>query len=283
MKRTLNILLGSGIFSLFLCITALTRYTPRVVFCDVGQGDAVYFRMPNGSDVLVDTGKGSKIVGCLNRHMPLFDRTIEAVFITHAQSDHASGLLNLIDSYTIKSVYTSSAGLLPTSRATYPQFWLAIRSSLQKKHIQIQPLFRGNRILCGSSSFTIVWPNNYIHTYANVDLSDPNNTALGMYATLHGVHSIQTILLLSDMDSAVAEIALQGRVFDSTIWKVNHHGSRYGISKKLIRMSKPSIAVISSGKGNIYGHPHKETIDLLKALHIPIRRTYMEGDVVFPL
>ncbi|MCR4330082.1 MAG: MBL fold metallo-hydrolase [Candidatus Roizmanbacteria bacterium] len=283
MKHTLYILIGSGLLSLFLFVSTLSRYTPRVVFCDVGQGDAIYFRLPNGSDVLVDTGKGSYVTNCLNRNMPLFDRTIEAIFITHAQSDHASGLLNLIQSYTIKSIYTSSAGLLPLSTTAYPQFWHDIRASLVKKHILLQPLFKGDRAHFGSSLFTVVWPEKNMYTNTNLNLSDSNNTALGIYTTMYGDHGTKTVLLLSDMDSAVAEKALQGYVLKNTIWKVNHHGSRYGISKKLVRMSQPAVAVISSGKGNIYGHPHKETIDLLEALHIPKRRTDTEGDVVITL
>ena len=283
MKRTFFILIGSGLVSLYLFISTLTRYTPQVVFCDVGQGDAIYFRLPNGSDVLVDTGKGSRVISCLNRHMPLFDRTIEAVFITHAQADHASGLKNIIQSYTIKSIYTSSAGLLPLSTTTYPQFWRDIRVSLMKKNIRIQSLFKGDSALFGSSLFTILWPEKNIHTYTNVNLSDPNNTALGINVTIRGNHGTQTVLLLSDMDSSVAEKALKGYLLNNTIWKVNHHGSRYGISRKLVRMSQPTVAVISVSKDNSYGHPHKETVDLLEALRILIRRTDVEGDVVILL
>lgn len=283
MKHTFFILIGSGLVSLYLFISTLTRYTPQVVFCDVGQGDAIYFRLPNGSDVLVDTGKGSQIIRCLNRHMPLFDRTIEAVFITHAQADHASGLSSLIQSYTIKSIYTSSAGLLPLSTTPYPQFWHDIRVSLMKKNIRIRSLYEGDSTLFGSSLFTILWPVKNTHAYTNVNLSNPNNTALGINVTIRGNHGTQTVLLLSDMDSSVAEKALKGYILNNTIWKVNHHGSRYGTSRKLIRLAQPRVAVISVSKENIYGHPHKETVDLLEALHIPIRRTDTEVDVVIPL
>ena len=283
MKRTIFVLLCAGLVTIYLSISTLGRYKARVVFCDVGQGDALYFRLPNGADVLVDTGKDTRMIRCLNRHMPLFDRTIEAIFITHAQADHAGGLSALIQQYTILSIYTSSVGLQPLTRTTYPQFWQDTRALLEKKQIIIRALFKEDKIWFGASLFTILWPPQTAGTYTNINLTDPNNTALGIRATIQSTNGIQTILLLSDIDSAIAEKALQGYAFNDSIWKVNHHGSRNGISRALLRLAQPTLAVISSGKGNIYGHPHKETLDLLKPLHIPIRRTDLEGDVIIAL
>lgn len=281
MKHTLWILIAASIVTVWIFLTSLNRTKPRVVFCNVGQGDAVYFRLQNGADVLVDTGKGTRVVTCLNENMPLFDRKIEAVFITHAQSDHADGLISILQSFTVQHIFTSPSGLTESEKSNYPLFWQEILSTLHTHHQSITPLVRDQTVSFGSTIFTILWPpQTSVYTPT---MSDPNNTALGMVVMVPATEGFHTVLLLSDMDAAVAETALQGSAIENTIWKVNHHGSKNGISAKLIHLAQPMIAVISAGKNNLYGHPHKETLDLLHGFDIPIRRTDLEGSVTLML
>ena len=61
--------------------------------------------------------------------------------------------------------------------------------------------------------------------------------------------------------------------------KVAHHGSKNGITQKLLERTTPEIAVISAGKDNRYGHPHKEILDILNKFSIKILRTDEVGDV----
>jgi competence protein ComEC len=64
----------------------------RFVACDVGQGDALYFKTPKGLDILVDGGPDEAVLRCLSRQMPFWDRKIELVFLTHEHADHRTGI-----------------------------------------------------------------------------------------------------------------------------------------------------------------------------------------------
>ena len=65
------------------------------------------------------------------------------------------------------------------------------------------------------------------------------------------------------------------------ILKVGHHGSKTSTSEEWLDYLKPEEAIISCGKNNRYGHPHKEVITLLNKKHIKIRRTDLEGTIVY--
>ena len=59
----------------------------------------------------------------------------------------------------------------------------------------------------------------------------------------------------------------------SDVIKIGHHGSSTSSSLKFLNEVNPKYAVISLGKDNDYGHPHKVTILRLKSLNIPVYRT----------
>ncbi len=101
------LLLGSGI-SLLVFLTNTARYEPRVVFCNIGQGDGAYMRLPDGSDLLIDTGANRQILQCLQQQLPLFDTDLELVIITHHDRDHDGGLVYLREHYTIGQVLDST-------------------------------------------------------------------------------------------------------------------------------------------------------------------------------
>ena len=60
----------------------------HIFFCNVGQGDAVYIRFPDGRDMLVDGGPNDTVLQCLGRHMPFWDREITMVVNSRPQNDH---------------------------------------------------------------------------------------------------------------------------------------------------------------------------------------------------
>src|SRR3989344_4638666 len=68
-----------------------------VVFCDVGQGDAIYIRTPGQVDILVDGGRDKKVLDCLSDNMPVWDRDIELMFATHPDADHIAGLVDVLE------------------------------------------------------------------------------------------------------------------------------------------------------------------------------------------
>ena len=67
------------------------------------------------------------------------------------------------------------------------------------------------------------------------------------------------------------------------ILKCPHHGSRYSSSYELLEGFKPDITIISCGKNNMYGHPHKETLERLKEADCRIYRTDLQGCVIISI
>ena len=87
---TARSILLATLLSLFVLMTIHLRSSSninKVVFCNVGQGDASYVRL-NHVDILIDAGPDSKVVNCLGKYMPAFDKKIELVIISHPQKDH---------------------------------------------------------------------------------------------------------------------------------------------------------------------------------------------------
>ena len=74
----------------------------QIIFCDVGQGDAVLIRTPSGSDMLFDGGPNKKVLSCLSEYLPFWDRDIEMMFLSHPHADHLIGLLDVFDRYTLR-------------------------------------------------------------------------------------------------------------------------------------------------------------------------------------
>src|SRR4030067_305813 len=96
----------SALFSLLIIFFIFSFSSKdKIVFCDVGQGDAIYIRLNNQTDILVDAGPNRKILDCLGKHLPFFDRSIELAILSHPQNDHYGGFLSVLDRYDIKNFW----------------------------------------------------------------------------------------------------------------------------------------------------------------------------------
>jgi competence protein ComEC len=240
------------------------------VFCDIGQGDGTYIRTSDGIDVLVDTGPNDRIITCLEHELPYFDRTIEVMFLTHAQKDHSGGLASLVRSFSIKHIFTAPDFItIPSNQ---------YQTLIQTIPIEWQTITQGDVLNFPRNIITVIWPPALTDKDA-VNAKEVNNRALGLSIRSESKH----ILLLADLDATEGERALSNISSPNTILKISHHGSQYGTSKKLLLLAEPMLAVISVGKNNFYHHPHKLVIDLLKALNIPYKRTDRDGSITIPL
>lgn len=259
MKKTFLLAVCLGVVSsLFLLSSNVYRTTPRIVFCDVGQGDAAYIRLPTGEDLLIDTGPNARILSCLDRELPYFDRSLELVFLTHIDRDHTGGLASVAKNYRIHQTLAS----------TY----------FSDTKIAAAQLVQGDLITINSTNIVVLWPPSNLVVHSKKDLAT-NNTAL----VLQILAGSQEILMMSDVDINQGERALILGEHQQTIFKISHHGSKFGTSRKLLLLADPAIAVISVGSRNSYGHPHPSVIELLKTLNIPIKRTDRNGSVTIPL
>ncbi len=273
MKKALFLFSTALIILMFLVIFAFIKYYDdklHVVFCDVGQGDAIFVRTAQQVDVLIDGGPDDKVLACLSRHMPFWDRSLDMVIMTHPDADHSTGLISVVERYRVASFYTES---IPGKTDVYKR----LEANLAKKKLSAKYLHSGDRISDGDGfSLNILWPSlseisKIDQNRANLRLNEVSVIQLLEYGTF-------STLFTGDADYEVMN-RIAGSARSINILKVPHHGSKTGMSDSFLSIVSPEVAVISLGAGNSYGHPARESLDLLKAHDAKILRTDQMGDI----
>lgn len=265
-----------GILCIFvLVVYQLVRFTDHklhVVVCDVGQGDGILIITPSQKHIVVDAGPDKKMLDCLARHVPFWQRTIDLAVLSHPHFDHFMGFLYLLESYTVKQFATEQ---LDNPVASFK----AVIEKLQEKKIVQRQLFAGDTFRTSDGVvLQIVGPSKeYLMT------TSPNGT-IGESAEFASVivnvrFGEFTMLLTGDSQKEGIHDALRYITSDIDILQSPHHGSATGLSAGILQALKPTLAVISVGSKNRYGHPTSVTLDLFKQHNIPVERTDKRGDI----
>jgi competence protein ComEC len=265
------------IFIIFLCffiagfsvIGSLRGHNSIVVFCDVGQGDGAYIRVDNKVDILIDAGPDDRILQCLGKYMPFYDRTIEIAFLSHPQKDHYGGFEPVLRHYSIKLFVATP---LPSSSTLYNN----LMANLVKKGTSIIPLYQSDQVDIANAHITFYWPTaDYVQMTKGT--LDPN-----MYSQVLLFNQENfSILFTGDTQPDIEDRLLQQPIQKVTILKVPHHGSAKGLTDKLYLLADPEVSVISVGRNNSYGHPSPSIINLIEKNGGKIRRTDREGDIFY--
>ncbi len=241
----------------------------KIVFCDVGQGDAAYIRINNRTDILIDAGPDSKVVDCLSKYMPFFDRTIELAFISHAQKDHANGFSYVADHYRIEDIFANSVKEPKT-------FYINLLEKLKKQNVRLHQGVAGMRLSLEDVEISFLSP-----TRPSLKLATAKTNLNDLSEIFLFVQGKTRILFTGDASPLALNNIAKLTPHNITILKIPHHGSKNGLTKEFFYLTSPKISVISVGKNNRYGHPSQLILDLLRASKTIIRRTDLEGDVVF--
>jgi len=242
-----------------------------VTFIDVGQGDGIYITDNNGIDILIDGGSSSiNNVGEYVLSPFLLSNgvsNLDAVFITHLDSDHYNGILNLMNSSNpacpkISNLYLTTATLNQKTKALEELLNLA-----KQKNITIHSVSEGDQFLSSSFKMSCLYPSKKINS------EDTNANSLVMEFE----YGKNILYLTGDLEGEGEEYLInhlpQRKKDDTVILKVAHHGSKNSTSDELLSVIKPNIAIISVGKNNSYGHPNKELLHRLSANNTPFYST----------
>lgn len=241
-----------------------------VAFLNIGQGDALYIKSPTGTELLVDGGPGRALLSELSKLMPFYDRTIDGIMITNPDKDHFAGFIDVLPRYKVKQLFESGT---PTDTDTYKTF-----SALADKEQMQEIIVRRGMVLDlgGGAKLTILYPDT--------DVSSKETNEGSIIARLS--YGDVSVMLTGDAPNSIEEkvVALDQTPNDteikSTVLKFGHHGSRTSASESFIAAVNPTYAIISAGKNNRYGHPHKESLELLNRLNIPALITAEKGTII---
>nr|WP_250675326.1 ComEC/Rec2 family competence protein [Paeniclostridium ghonii]MCM0167455.1 MBL fold metallo-hydrolase [Paeniclostridium ghonii] len=225
-------------------------------FINTGNSDAILIKQGDKA-ALIDGGDNDDEETVVNYLTKVGVKELEYVFATHPHADHIGGLDAVINSISVKNVYVSNGD---ANTKTYSDF---IEAMSNKGLYPSVPLLNSEFKL-GTSKFKVL-------SVANTD--DPNNNSI----VLEYINGNDKVLLMGD---AEAEIESKINTGDVDLLKVGHHGSHSSTSKAFLDKVTPEYAIIMVGKDNKYGHPHKETMEMLKQEDIEVHRSDECGDIV---
>lgn len=236
----------------------------HVVFCSVGQGDAVFIRTPENKHVLIDAGPDSSVLNCLSRHMAFWERKLDLIFLTHPHADHYSGLYYVLERYNTTYFVTDKVSLEEKE-------FQNLKKIIGQKHIAIKPVSRSDSIhLSKSLVLSIESPDS-----GHLELSTKNERSM---ITELSYGSFNT-LLTGDTQSDELLHVIESISQSIEVLQLPHHGSKTGTVPDLFNKLKPKLAVISVGKNNRYNLPNVSVLQMLKEQKVPLARTDQAGDV----
>lgn len=244
--------------------------TPRVTsvsMLDVGQGDSFLIQASNGKQMLIDGGKDATVLGQLSKVMPWGDRSIDIVLATHPDKDHIGGLDDVLKRYKVGMFLTSEVG------GETEEYKHLIGLVTQKK-IPAYFVRQGMKFdLSSTEYFLVLFPDRDVKGWET-----NTGSVVGKF-----VSGERSVLFTGDSPAPIEQYLAKAipQLLDVDILKLGHHGSRTSTTAAYLKATTPDLALISAGKNNSYGHPHKEVLDLLKQFSIPYVSTIDSGTVTF--
>lgn len=242
----------------------ISTNTMKVHFIDVGQGDCTLIQLVDGRNILIDGGNRGDADTIKKYLQDQKVDTIDFLIATHPHEDHIGSLPAIIKSFNIGSVYMPKVS---ASTKIFEDLLLSIKA----KGYKINTAAAGiNLIDTKETKLTIIAPNA-------TEYHELNN-----YSSVLKLTYLNTSFLFTGDAEDISEREILKNNFDieSDVIKVGHHGGRTSSTSEFLEEVSPKIAVISLGKDNDYGHPHKETLERLNALNLKIFRTDEQGTVV---
>ncbi|ACA56429.1 ComEC/Rec2 family competence protein [Clostridium botulinum] len=235
----------------------------KVHYIDVGQGDSILVQTKD-KNILIDAGTRKSSDNLISYLKKQHIKKLDYVIATHPHEDHIGGMPKVIEEFEISNFYA------PKKTANTKIFKDMILQ-LKKKNLKINVAKKGISLdLSNNSSLDFLAPvkDNYENT---------NDSS----AVVKLTHGNTKFLFTGDAEkTSEKDILNSNEDLSSNVLKVGHHGSHSSSSKEFLDKINPKIAIISCGKNNDYGHPHKETMKELNKRNIEVYRTDIDGNIV---
>jgi competence protein ComEC len=265
---------AAGLVLVLTMATVLTGPDGRLhmTVLDVGQGDAILIEGPDGTTALVDGGVDPDLtLRRLGEALPYHERQIDVLLSTHPDLDHIGGLGEVVHRYRV--VLIMDNGRLPE---TDPHKRLLTHARAEPG-ASIRAARAGEVIRLGAGAgLEILFPSDTDLASPVLD-GDRNNTSV--VALLR--YGRFTAILTGDAEASVETLlAARGLLGPVDVLKVGHHGSRSSTTDAFLAAIQPSVAIISVGGDNSYGHPHSTVLENLAEISgLDVFRTDLDGNV----
>jgi len=270
-KKLKLIFIGILVVANFLTWLAYFYFSPKskleVYFFDVGQGDASYIETPGHRQILIDGGPDNSILAKIGRVLPFYDRTIDILIVTHPDSDHLAGAVEVVKNYDVGLILVNGKKCATKICAEFDKI-------AEEKKIKVIAAQTGQKFDLGNNiKMDIFMPN--IALAASGKDEDNNFSIISRLA-----YGADSFLFTGDAE-AKEELDLLSAWPDlsAEVLKVGHHGSKNSTNQLFLDKIKPKFSIISVGAKNRYGHPTSEVLKKLDEIGAKIFRTDLSGDI----
>ena len=268
-----------GVFLLAVFTVPLTEdgfSKAGITFVDVGQGDCIHVRTPEGKHYLIDGGGSARYNIGKNTLKPYLLKNgaaeVEAAFVTHLHEDHYGGIRQLAEEGMIKSIGLYEANSVAEE---------TIRRETGG-NTELFYLHGGQTVTLGDKIFLdILAPEKKSRSeYQQLIQNQEDENELSLIMRLR--YGKLSVLITGDIDQEgerrlTVDPAVKKRL-RCDILKVAHHGSKYSSSDEFLNAALPSIAVFQVGKNN-FGHPSETVIEKCRQKGIMVYRNDLSGAI----
>jgi beta-lactamase superfamily II metal-dependent hydrolase len=233
----------------------------QVHFIDVGQGDSILILSPDGKAGLIDGGEAGSGVRQYLREQGV--KRLESIIVTHPHDDHIGGLPEVLRAIPVGKVITNGQEHNTTS---YDRLLDAIINA-KAEYVEVK---QGDLIPFGDLTLHVLNPTNQLVRSLN-----ENSIVLRLeYGKI-------SFLFTGDAEKGTENrLVSEKKLIRADILKVGHHGSRSSSTMPFLEAVRPSAAVYSAKVGNLYEHPHPETLQSLTLIGADVYGTDMYGAVI---
>ncbi|MES2459576.1 MAG: ComEC/Rec2 family competence protein [Armatimonadota bacterium] len=249
-----------------------------MTFLDVGQGDAAVVECPSGKVVVIDGGgkpgtdetaggdPGNQVVVPYLRSRGI--STVDVLVATHADDDHAQGLNAVAGRLTVRAALING---FPGTSKPYNRLLARLRS----RRVPLDIARRGQTLSLGDGvRLQVLSPTDKAILYGR---SASNNQSI----VLRVIYGKSRFLFTGDAEEEEEKDMLSTKQIslEADVLKIGHHGSRGSSQATFLDAVHPSVAVISAGRKNNFGHPHPEVLSRLRQRGVRVFRTDQQGAI----
>lgn len=237
----------------------------NIVFLDVGQGDAILIKSPNGKNILIDGGPDSDLTEKISKYMTYKNNKINMIIITHPHRDHYYGLISVIKKYKPEKIIYSGIDV-------YLSDYIYMKKVINDNALELIKPKIGDKYEIDENLYFQITYMPKISTVENL-----NDASVSIKLTYGNFDAIFN----GDASCEIENIILKNNTdLKSEIFKASHHASKYSNCDNLLSDMKPEITIIQSGIDNKFGHPHQEAMNRILKSGSQILRNDQLGDII---